>query len=997
AQAAQAASTRQIAEKLNKGYREIGVAQASTDNTSAIAAPSLLRRVAAAVLSRIAPGSAPQAQPSTPPIAVPAEPTTATPSAKPAPRARKAPRTAEPTVYDPTVRVNLDPQDWFWATWRRPYPLKRQPATPFDRADALQRLRQMSSWKWENVIPESMTPEEALFWFHARQIVDQKWYLKPPQLAEQLASESIPVVDSLEIVRTMKGTIQPDLMQMLGALYSPQELVARLMRESGWRETTLRSLIAGFRRHILPYLSHQERAQISQSLRPYLKQVQWPAKVQDLPHPAFYFAAMLGEHHDLLQGIVEGWHDERYSFYKWADYLELAQEIVFGLGDPRAVEAHVRRLNLRLTDPSHMRAWLAHTEDRALDLVYATIQAQTQPEAAAALSQIFALVASPAAAPHMLSLTQESQAPQVARAWLNAHPAHTIAGLLPLADGRDAQAKAATELLRRFVRRGYGEQIEQALAELPADVATRLRANVITGAQPRLPAFDEQTTPPWLAEALRSLPTSKPAKLPVWARPSELPPITAGTHVLSVEQMEAVLRSVQRAKKDEPNDLINALKQHADRASLDHFAWSLFEEWLAGGAPSKDNWAFFGLGLLGGDATAIKLAPLICVWPGESQHQRATNGLECLRLIGSDTALMQISSIAKKVKFKAMQKRAVECMDQIAEERGLSRAQLDDRIVPDCDLDARGERIFDYGPRQFRFVLGPEMKPMLRDPEGKLKPNLPTPTAKDDAAKANQALAEWKLLKKQIADVASMEAARLEQAMVTGRRWTRDEFETLLVPHPLLSHLVRALIWGVYDQQGALSVTFRVTEDQSYASSADEVVETLSADATIGLIHPLSLADNERAAWGEILSDYEIVQPFPQLGRAIQRLQAHEQSITDITRFNGVSIPAPKLIFGLDRLGWTRDLPGNSGHFTGHFKPFYHANLTAVIQYKGGVAPYGIIDAPEQTIEYIAFMPGILKAEYSPEHKARLVLGDVDPIVLSEALNDMRGLTAPAK
>ncbi|HEY0604345.1 MAG TPA: WGR domain-containing protein, partial [Herpetosiphonaceae bacterium] len=46
AQAAQAASTRQIAEKLNKGYREIGVAQASTDNTSAIAAPSLLRRVA---------------------------------------------------------------------------------------------------------------------------------------------------------------------------------------------------------------------------------------------------------------------------------------------------------------------------------------------------------------------------------------------------------------------------------------------------------------------------------------------------------------------------------------------------------------------------------------------------------------------------------------------------------------------------------------------------------------------------------------------------------------------------------------------------------------------------------------------------------------------------------------------------------------------------------------------------------------------------------------
>ncbi len=36
----------------------------------------------------------------------------------------------------------------------------------------------------------------------------------------------------------------------------------------------------------------------------------------------------------------------------------------------------------------------------------------------------------------------------------------------------------------------------------------------------------------------------------------------------------------------------------------------------------------------------------------------------------------------------------------------------------DCDLDERGSRVFDFGPRQFKFVLGPEMKPMLKDAEG---------------------------------------------------------------------------------------------------------------------------------------------------------------------------------------------------------------------------------------------------------------------------------------
>ncbi|HEY0734012.1 MAG TPA: WGR domain-containing protein, partial [Herpetosiphonaceae bacterium] len=767
AQAAQAESTRQIAEKLNKGYREIGAAQATTQNTSTTPAPSLLRRVAAAVLSRIAPGTAPQAQPSTPPVTVQIEPATAMPGVKPAARARKAAQPTEPPAYDPTVRLNLDPDDWFWATWRRPYPLKRPPATPFDRAETLQRLRHTPAayewrWNWENVVPKAMTPEEAIFWLHAMHLTTEQkqanvtyQLIDWPQIAEQLATSDTNTryfrEQAFALVLGLRYVTTPVMVALLATLFSPQKIMEQLIQAyEGSQKKDVGVLTDGFRQYVLPYLSQHERDQLSRSLTPYLKREEWHSYYR--AHPAFYFAAMLGGHGAALLKLVQSWHDGMYS-----SHSKNAQEIIFGLDDPGEVEAQFRRLKLRLNDPRYIRAWIAHTEDRALDVVRASIQSDPYRESAAALTKTFALVGSPAAAPHMLLLTQESKAPQIAGDWLDAHPAHTIAGLLPVADGRDAQAKAATELLRRLVRRGYGAQIEQALAALPADVAARHHANLITKAQPRLPAFDEQTTPDWLAEALRSVSKSKPTKLPAWARPSELPPITADAHVLSAEQVEAVLRSVQRAKKDGPNALIKALKQHADRAALDHFVWSLFEEWLAKGASSKDNWAFFGLGVLGGDATAIKLTPLISDWPGESQHQRATNGLECLRMIGSDTALMQINSIAQKVKFKGIQKRAVECMNQIAEERGLSRAQLDDRIVPDCELDARGERVFDYGPRQFRFVLGPEMKPMLRDPEGKLKPNLPTPTAKDDAAKASQALAEWKLLKKQIANVASME------------------------------------------------------------------------------------------------------------------------------------------------------------------------------------------------------------------------------------------------
>ncbi|XNM44801.1 hypothetical protein ACLK10_11820 [Escherichia coli] len=102
------------------------------------------------------------------------------------------------------------------------------------------------------------------------------------------------------------------------------------------------------------------------------------------------------------------------------------------------------------------------------------------------------------------------------------------------------------------------------------------------------------------------------------------------------------------------------MKDVSSADSLAGFAWDLFTAWQTAGAPSKESWAFTALGVLGNDDTARKLTPLIRAWPGESQHKRATVGLDILAAIGSDIALMQLNGIAQKLKFKALQERAEE-------------------------------------------------------------------------------------------------------------------------------------------------------------------------------------------------------------------------------------------------------------------------------------------------------------------------------------------------
>jgi hypothetical protein len=376
----------------------------------------------------------------------------------------------------------------------------------------------------------------------------------------------------------------------------------------------------------------------------------------------------------------------------------------------------------------------------------------------------------------------------------------------------------------------------------------------------------------------------KKLKTPAWAAVASLPPLVIGEKKLSDEHVTAVIDSLARSTLEKPNPLIPLLKEYADAAVRDDFAWRLFQLWQGEACPPKEKWAMGAVGLLGGDNCVLKLTPLVRAWPGESQRQRAVFGLECLRAIGSDTALVQLNAIAQKLKFKGPKAKAEAAMEAIATEKGLTRTQLEDRIVPDCDLDERGSRVFDFGSRQFRFVLGAEMKPMIKDADGKVKTDPPKPGAKDNAAKAAAAIAEWKLLKKQIKEVAAIQAQRLEQAMVTGRRWPVADFESLLVRHPLMINLVRLLLWGGYDAAGKLATTFRVTEDRTYADMQDNECTLAGIDA-VGIVHPLHLTAEQQSAWGEVFSDYGLIPPFRQLGRRVVRPEPEELTAAEITRF----------------------------------------------------------------------------------------------------------------
>ena len=408
--------------------------------------------------------------------------------------------------------------------------------------------------------------------------------------------------------------------------------------------------------------------------------------------------------------------------------------------------------------------------------------------------------------------------------------------------------------------------------------------------------------------------------------------------------------------------------------------------------PSKDKWAFAALGALGGDRTATQLAPLIRAWPGEGQHKRAMAGLEILRAIGTDVALMQLNGIAQKLKFKALKDGARQAMEEIARDKQMSRANSRTASCPTAASTPKARGSSTSALRQFEFVLGPAMKPMVRDAAGTVRAAPPKPGAKDDAARATAALEDWKLLRKTVADVAKVQAARLEQAMIAGRRWSGDDFMTLLAGHPLQRHLVRPLVLATY-RAGAVEATFRLTEEGDLADAHDEPF-ALASESQVGIVHPLDLDSGQLATWGEHLADYELVPPFPQLGRAVFDIEPDERTEPMLTRFNHAQIEPATLVRTLENLDWTRGQPQDGGIFSLHTKFFPGADCTAVVEYRDGVPTGYIHEAEPQRITHVYIVGGELNGGqlgwgWHDGHDDPIPWGAVDRNVRSEVLADV--------
>lgn len=486
-----------------------------------------------------------------------------------------------------------------------------------------------------------------------------------------------------------------------------------------------------------------------------------------------------------------------------------------------------------------------------------------------------------------------------------------------------------------------------------------------------------------------------------WAYETPFSPVHRKNGELATEEyLQALLLCYCSMGKPGINRDAVLLAEDLEPQELAVYVGELFDKWMEAGAEAKKRWVLFAASIHGGSDIIQRLHHQIQEWPQNARGAIAADAVQALALSPQPQALLIVDGIARKFKFKQVKAAAGQALEFAASQLGLTREQLEDKIVPNLGFDEHMERRFDYGSRSFTVTITPALEVEIFDENGKKLKNIPAPGAKDDAEKAAAAYAEFKEMKKQMKTTVSSQKQRLELALSAERLWTACAWQELFVNNPIMHQFAIGLVWGVYEEH-KLVQSFRYMEDGSF-NTEDEEEYTLPEQGQIGLVHPIELTKESLETWKQQLEDYEITQPIEQLSRAVYYLTQEEQETRSLERFGGMLINDLSLGGKLTALGWYRGSVQDAGGFDTYYREDASLGLGAELHFSGSFVGSGSMGGEEVTVYDVRFYKAgtIERGSYCYDEakgEKQLSLKDIPQRYFSEIVWQITRATASSK
>lgn len=367
------------------------------------------------------------------------------------------------------------------------------------------------------------------------------------------------------------------------------------------------------------------------------------------------------------------------------------------------------------------------------------------------------------------------------------------------------------------------------------------------------------------------------------------------------------------------------------------------------------------------------LERLLAVSLGNS-HKLANACIYVLGELGDAESLTLLARTRAKVSDKSVLKQVEKALGSAAEQAGLTKWQLRERLVP--DIGGRSE--VPFGKAVATLEVEPPGKVSVTwAVDGKSVRSVPA-TVKEEFSSE---LAALKRETKEVRDAVGVERRRLEELFVDDASWPLDEWRERYLGHELTRSLAQTLIW-TFESKSATRAGLPLQDEG--VVGADGASFKPDAKAVVRLWHPIEKPVEEVAAWRSFLLERELGQPFKQAYREVYPLApAERQTGVYSNRFAAHIVRYPQTYALMKSRHWSVVALGpydnDGGRNTRDFE-------TAGIR-----AEFWLEEVPVEGDDYLASLSALASSDQVRFYRERepMELADVPPLVFSEAMRDV--------
>ena len=322
-------------------------------------------------------------------------------------------------------------------------------------------------------------------------------------------------------------------------------------------------------------------------------------------------------------------------------------------------------------------------------------------------------------------------------------------------------------------------------------------------------------------------------------------------------------------------------------------------------------------------------------------------------------------------------------LDTIAAARGLTREQLAERGIETHGLapdGTRQTRLGNGGAAQLivdctGVTLG------YLDPTATPRKTFPKAVRDADGATLTALKAEVRVLRKAV----SVERARMDRLVGSGRSWALEDWRAFYLGHPVVGRFAERLIWTFTPAGESAAAVTGIPQNASTVRTANGTDAAIPEGATVALWHPVLAPGAEVAAWRDRCRADDLAQPVKQAFRETYVLAPAERvTATYSNRFAAHVVRQQQTRTLLRSRGWTSIALAwwDDGNNAGVAKrAFSDLGVRAELFYDPivDVAPQGGDLYPLCTTDQLRFRT----LDGDP-----VDLTEVPPVALSEALRD---------